>query len=155
MFTQRSSLRLADGWHKLKGWRGSYVRDLMGHHLVIFHGKTPSDPNWYEWMDGYFKGCAAKLREAKLQLEKEAKGGGAVWGNKLDGADTLASAANDSTRSTIGCSPIGASTLCMFVRVGTTLSFVEGPSSVGGVMGGVMPSTSAEKNEGEADEATF
>lgn len=153
MYIQRSALRLPNGWHRLMGWKGAYVRDLMGHHLVIFHGKTPKDPNWYEWMDGYFKGFTAKLREAKLQLEKEATGGGTAWGSKLDGVDTLANA-DGTPRSTIGCSPVGSSTLCMFVRVGSTQSFVEGGSSVGGLMGGVTPSKQLlEKNEGEADEA--
>jgi len=78
MFIQRSPLRLTDGWHRLKGWRGAYVRDLMGHHLVIFHGNTNS-PDWHTWIDGHYRGMTKKLKVAEARLEAEAQGKGPLW----------------------------------------------------------------------------
>lgn len=140
MFIQRSSLRLCEGWHRLKGWRGSYVRDLMGHHLVIFHGRTPDDHNWYKWVDGHFRGSAERLKMAKVQLEVEATGGGIAWTSKSGQQDTNASA-ESSTHSIVGCSRIGESTLCMIVSaVEKQRSGMDGSSVL------------SNQKKGEADE---
>lgn len=81
MYIQRSPLRLADGWHRLKGWRGAYVRDLCGHHLVVFHGATPqdADSHWHTWIDGHYRGHTKLLRDAEQQLVEEAQGKGPLW----------------------------------------------------------------------------
>lgn len=129
MFKERSSMRLAEGWHKLMGWRGSYVRDLRGHHLVIFHGSTPNDPNWYKWIDGYYRGCVDKLALAKEQLTGEACGeAGSAWGKQRkvspldggsgDGQDLSAPTVARSTNSAVTCITIGTSTCCMLASAG-------------------------------------
>lgn len=153
MFIQRSHMRLAEGWHRLMGWQGSYVRDLMGHHLVIFHGRTPRDPRWYKWVDGHFRGSAEKLCEAKLELEREAHGEGTAW-SKSGARVTSAGNAANSTPLTVGLVSTGTSTRSTYASADDPALCIEGASFGGEPLDGASHAR-LEPNEGaENDQIT-
>jgi hypothetical protein len=96
---------------------------------VIFHGSTPADPNWYKWVDGHFRGSAAKLAAAKEQLEREAAGKGTAWGNKLEKSAIDVLRAVSSTPQTAGHVLTGITPSCAQIAMSAELGTNYAPAT--------------------------